>query len=80
MLLGGQYGRGHTPDFTLELALRDFQTSDISLLAEALNLTDTAPVTLNALDRGVWPGLVREVRGPWNWGPQRRTRLNRARR
>ena len=47
--------RGHTPDFTLELALRDFQTSDISLLAEALNLTDTAPVTLNALDREFGP-------------------------
>jgi hypothetical protein len=43
--------RGHTPDFTLELACSDFQTGDISLLAEALNLTDTAAVTLNALER-----------------------------
>jgi DNA helicase HerA-like ATPase len=41
----------HTPDFTLELALSDFRTTDISLLADALNLTDTAAVTLNALVR-----------------------------
>jgi hypothetical protein len=43
--------RGHTPDFTLELAHADFRTSDILLLSEALNLTDTAAVTLNALKR-----------------------------
>jgi DNA helicase HerA-like ATPase len=43
--------RGHTPDFTLELALSDFQTRDISLLSQALNLTDTAAVTMNALER-----------------------------
>ncbi|GAB4269335.1 MAG: DUF87 domain-containing protein [Candidatus Promineifilaceae bacterium] len=43
--------RGKTPDFTLEIALSDFETSDILLLAEALNLTDTAAVTLNALER-----------------------------
>jgi DNA helicase HerA-like ATPase len=48
----------HTPDFTLDLALGDFKTSDILLLADALNLTDTAPATLNALVRsfseGTW--------------------------
>lgn len=43
--------RGHMPDFTLELALDGFQTSDIRLLADALNLTDTADVTLGALYR-----------------------------
>jgi DNA helicase HerA-like ATPase len=43
--------RGHTPDFTLELALSDFQTNDIRLLADALSLTDTAEITLNALVR-----------------------------
>ncbi len=43
--------RGNSPDFTLEIALSDFETSDILLLAEALNLTDTAAVTLNALER-----------------------------
>lgn len=47
----GAMVRGNTPDFTLELALSDFQVSDIYLLAESLNLTDTAAVTLNALDR-----------------------------
>lgn len=53
----GALVRGHTPDFTLELALSDFQTNDIMLLAQALNLTDTAAVTLNALERdlgGKW--------------------------
>ncbi len=43
--------RGHNPDFTLEIGLSDFQTSDIILLTDALNLTDTAAVTLNALER-----------------------------
>lgn len=43
--------RGQTPDFTLELALGDFETGDIRLLANVLNLTDTAEVTLNALIR-----------------------------
>jgi hypothetical protein len=43
--------RGHTPDFTLELALSDFQANDIRLLADALSLTDTAEITLNALVR-----------------------------
>lgn len=43
--------RGHTPDFTLEFAHSDFTTADIFLLSEALSLTDTAAVTLNALER-----------------------------
>ncbi|HEX6384858.1 MAG TPA: ATP-binding protein [Anaerolineae bacterium] len=47
--------RGKTPDFTLELALSDFQTGDIELLSDALNLTDTAAVTLNALNRAFGP-------------------------
>ena len=47
----GAMVRGKAPDFTLEIALKDFQTSDIELLSEALNLTDTAGVTLNALFR-----------------------------
>ncbi len=47
----GAMVRGHSPDFTLELALGDFETNDIRLLAETLNLTDTADVTLNALVR-----------------------------
>jgi DNA helicase HerA-like ATPase len=47
----GAMVRGHQPDFTLELALGDFLINDIELLSEALNLTDTAAVTLNALER-----------------------------
>lgn len=47
----GAMVRGHSPDFTLELGLGDFQLNDIRLLADTLNLTDTAPVTLNALYR-----------------------------
>jgi len=47
----GAQVRGHTPDFTLELALSDFTTGDMILLSDALNLTDTAAVTLNALER-----------------------------
>lgn len=47
----GSMVRGNAPDFTLELALSDFQTGDIELLGEALNLTDTSGVTLNALSR-----------------------------
>jgi hypothetical protein len=47
----GAMVRGKSPDFTLEVALKDFQTSDIELLSDALNLTDTASVTLNALVR-----------------------------
>jgi hypothetical protein len=47
----GALVRGKQPDFTLEIALKDFQTSDIEMLSEALNLTDTASVTLNALNR-----------------------------
>jgi DNA helicase HerA-like ATPase len=47
----GALVRGHTPDFTLEIAMEDFQVSDIRLLAESLRLTDTADVTMNALLR-----------------------------
>ncbi|MCB0034216.1 MAG: ATP-binding protein [Anaerolineales bacterium] len=47
----GAMVRGNSPDFTLELALSDFEASDIDLLASALNLTDTAAITLNALVR-----------------------------
>jgi len=43
--------RGKNPDFTLELGMRDLKTGDIMLLAEALNLTETAADVLNALWR-----------------------------
>ncbi len=47
---GAMVGR-HTPDFTLEIGMDDFKTSDIMLLADTLNLTDTAASTLGALQR-----------------------------
>jgi uncharacterized protein len=47
----GALVRGNSPDFTLEIGLRDFQINDMRLLASALDLTDTAEVTLNALGR-----------------------------
>ena len=47
--------RGKMPDFTLELSLDDFRTGDIRLLADALNLTDTAEITLGALVRDFGP-------------------------
>lgn len=47
----GAMVRGKSPDFTLEIALKDFQTGDIELLSQTLNLTDTSSVTLNALVR-----------------------------
>jgi len=47
----GAMVRGKTPDFTLELAMRNFTVKDIYLLSESLNLTDTTAVTLNALEQ-----------------------------
>lgn len=42
---------GYTPDFTLQLAVSDFEVSDILMLSDQLSLTDTAAITLNALVR-----------------------------
>jgi len=43
--------RDKNPDFTLELGMRDLTTGDILLLADALNLTETAADVLSALWR-----------------------------
>jgi hypothetical protein len=43
--------RGSQPDFTLQLARRDIRGDDIRLLSKTLDLTDTADVTLHALER-----------------------------
>ena len=72
----GALVRGHTPDFTLELGLGDFQTSDINLLAEALNLTDTAAVTLNALvrdfgDKKWFSGFMKLEPGAMQYDPEK---------
>lgn len=47
-------GRGamiheQTPDFTLEIAMKDIQPEDIELLTRELNLKETTPTTLDAL-------------------------------
>jgi hypothetical protein len=41
--------RGQTPDFNLEIAMRDIQPEDIELLTRELNLKETTPTTLEAL-------------------------------
>ncbi|MDA1329771.1 MAG: ATP-binding protein [Chloroflexi bacterium] len=41
--------RGRTPDFNLEIAMRDIQPEDIELLTRELNLKETTPTTLEAL-------------------------------
>ena len=41
--------RGQTPDFNLEIAMRDIQPADIELLTRELNLRETTPGTLEAL-------------------------------
>ncbi len=60
----GSTVRGQTPDFTLEIGYGELQTGDIRLLTDALNLTDTADVTLNALYRSFdsnWFGEFMEL-------------------
>lgn len=49
----GTQVRGNSPDFTLQLALRDITSADILLLADELHLTETAAVTLSALERSL---------------------------
>ena len=41
--------RGQTPDFNLEIAMRDIQPADIELLTRELNLKETTSTTLDAL-------------------------------
>jgi hypothetical protein len=41
--------RGQTPDFNLEIAMRDIQPEDVELLTRELNLRETTPTTLDAL-------------------------------
>jgi len=46
---GGTLIRTDTPDFTLELAMHDLVPADVELLTNELNLRDTTPTTLHAL-------------------------------
>lgn len=41
--------RGQTPDFNLEIAMKDIRPADVELLSRELNLRDTTPTTLDAL-------------------------------
>jgi DNA helicase HerA-like ATPase len=41
--------RSQTPDFNLEIAMKDIETADIELLTRELNLRETTPATLEAL-------------------------------
>ncbi len=42
--------RTHTPDFNLEIAMADISAADIELLTRELNLKETTPTTLHALN------------------------------
>ncbi|MES0360526.1 MAG: ATP-binding protein [Anaerolineales bacterium] len=58
--------RSQTPDFNLEIAMRDIQPEDIELLTRELNLRETTPTTLDALTttfgRDKWFLKFRELR------------------
>jgi uncharacterized protein len=55
---GGSQIRGQTPDFNLEIAMKDIRPADVELLARELNLRDTTSTTLDALVNSF---------GPENW-------------
>jgi len=44
--------RSQTPDFNLEIAMRDIQPEDVELLTRELDLKETTPTTLDALITG----------------------------
>jgi uncharacterized protein len=49
--------RGTPPDFQMEIAEKDIESGDIEMLARELNLKETTPTTLAALERdfhGAW--------------------------
>jgi DNA helicase HerA-like ATPase len=58
--------RGQTPDFNLEIAMRDLQPEDIELLTRELDLKETTPTTLDALvttkGRSSWFTEFRQMR------------------
>jgi uncharacterized protein len=45
----GAQVRGQTPDFNLEVSMKDLMPEDIELLSRELNLKETTPTTLEAL-------------------------------
>ena len=48
---GGARIRGQVPDFNLEIAMSNIDPADIELLTRELNLKETTPTTLNALEK-----------------------------
>jgi len=54
-LSAGAQIRGQTPDFNLEIAMKDIQPADVELLSRELNLRETTPTTLDALVKSFGP-------------------------
>ena len=46
---GTRIRNSQTPDFNLEIAMRDISAADVEMLSRELNLKETTPTTLNAL-------------------------------
>ncbi len=46
---GAKIRNSQTPDFNLEIAMRDISSADVEMLSRELNLKETTPTTLNAL-------------------------------
>ena len=42
--------KGHSPDFTLEISMKDISAADIYLLGDAINLNESASVVLDSLE------------------------------
>ena len=47
---GARIRNNQTPDFNLEIAMRDISAADVEMLSRELNLKETTPTTLNALN------------------------------
>ncbi len=54
--------RGQRPDFDLEIAEADLRPADIEMLTRELNLKETTPTTLDALQRDFGAGWFREFK------------------
>jgi hypothetical protein len=55
--------RGSTPDFNLEIAMGDITPADIELLTRELNLKETTPTTLHALNTSFGRDWFRRFKG-----------------
>ena len=66
--------RGTQPDFNLEIAERDIEPGDIEMLTRELNLKETTPTTLAALEREFGAELVPGVQTAAGMAPRSRPR------